>query len=241
MAGHNEPTATRTGDLAAALLAEDVVLCIVGLGQSWMQGGNRDRVDALATPAPEHPGMALQLNAPTRPNAPYVPALRDLHELEGGDRRRERPLSGCADIFERLLIGRIGRRRPLLMLAAARGGTTLAGGLIPDDGLLPGSVIYEWMLRQVGQAVELLARRGKRLVVISILAAHGETDAQLGVSGEAFAHGWRRLRREAEQAIFALTGQSHPILLHAYQTTGLDRRSAQNAGATAAPVAWWPL
>ncbi len=223
------------------LLADDVVLGIVGLGQSWMQGGNRDRADPVATPRAEHPGYALQLNPSPRPRPDYAARLMDLHELEGGDRLRERPLSGCADAVERALLAKIGRRRPLLMITASRGGSTLAGGLIPDDGLLPGAMAYDWMLAQVGHAAELLRGQGKRLVVISILAAHGETDAQLGTSGEVFAQGWRRVRREADEAIGQLTGQGRPIFLHTYQTTGLDRRSRQTEGCTAAQVAWWQL
>ncbi|MDQ2765167.1 MAG: hypothetical protein M3Y22_17330, partial [Pseudomonadota bacterium] len=211
------------------------------LGQSWMQGGNRDRADPLATPSSEHPNFALQLNAPTRPQADYLPGLRDLHEKEGGDRTRERPLSGCADSFLRALLAHTGRRHPLLTITAARGGSTLAGGLIPDDGLLPGSMIYDWMLAQVGYAAELLKRQGKRLVVLSILAAHGETDAQLNAEGEAFAKGWRRIRREADAAIGALTGQKRPVLLHTYQTTGLNRRFRQSERCDAAQVAWWQL
>ncbi len=226
---------------ANGLLADDVVLGIVGLGQSWMQGGNRDRADPLATPNAEHPGYALQLNALPKPRPDYVARLMDLHEQVGGDRLRERPLSGCADAVERALLAKIGRRRPLLMITASRGGSTLAGGLIPDDGLLPGAMAYDWMLAQVGQAAELLRGQGKRLVVISILAAHGETDARLGTSGEVFAQGWRRVRREADDAIGQLTGQSRPVFLHTYQTTGLDRRSRQTEGCTAPQVAWWQL
>ncbi|MEO8927811.1 MAG: hypothetical protein ABI306_11685 [Caulobacteraceae bacterium] len=225
----------------ATLLADDVVLGIVGLGQSWMQGGNRDRADPLATPAPEHPGFALQLEAPPKSRPHAAARLTDLHERESGDRRRERPLSGCADVVERALLARTGRRHPLLMLSSARGGSTLAGGRIADDGLLPGSAVYGRMLEQVGQAADLLGGQGKRLVVVSILAAHGETDAQLGASGEAFAQGWRRIRREADKAITSLTGQREPALLHTYQTTGLDRRSRQSDGCTTAQVAWWQL
>ena len=227
---------------AGGLLADDVVLCIVGLGQSWMQGGNRDRADPVATPRAEHPGHALQLNASPWPRPDnHAARVIDLHELESGDRRRERPISGCADAVERALLSRIGRRHPLLMITAARGGSTLAGGLIPDDGLLPGAMAYGWMLAQVGQAADLLRGQGKRLVVISIIAAHGETDAKLGTSGEAFAHGWQRVRREADDAIRHLTSQSRPVLLHSYQTTGLDRRSGQTDGCTAPRVAWWQL
>ncbi|MGI8839809.1 MAG: hypothetical protein ACR2F8_03345 [Caulobacteraceae bacterium] len=225
----------------ADLLADDVVLCIVGLGQSWMQGGNRDRADPLATPTAEHPGYALQLDASPRPRPDYTARLIDLHEWAGGDRQRERPLSGCADAVERALMDKVGRRIPLLMITAARGGSTLAGGLIPDDGLLPGAMVYDWMLAQVGQAARLLEGQGKRLAVVSIIAAHGETDAQLGTSGEAFAHGWRRVRREAGAAIGHLTGQRRPVLLHAYQTAGLDRRSPQTDGCSTAKVAWAQL
>lgn|GEM_PF-6158318 len=227
--------------VASALLADDVMLCIVGLGQSWMQGGNRDRADPLATPVPEHPGQALQLNAPARPPAKFVASLEDLHERAGGDRSRERPLSGCADVFERALLAKAGRRHPLLMIMAARGGSTLAGGLIADDGLLPGSMVFGWMLEQVGQAAQIVRAQGKRLVVMSILAAHGETDAQLNADGEAFAAGWRRIRQAAERAIVGLTGQKEAVLLHAYQTTGLDRRSQQTQGCATAQVAWWQL
>lgn len=232
-----EPTTDRaTGDL----LADDVVLCILGLGQSWMQGGNRDRADPVATPRAEHPGYALQLN-PSSPRSDYTARLIDLHEQEGGDRMRERPISGCADAVERALLAKIGRRRPLLMITASRGGSTLAGGLIPDDGLLPGAMAYDWMLAQVGKAADLLHSQGKRLVVISIIAAHGESDAKVGNAGEAFAHGWRRVRREADVAIRHLTGQSRAVLLHTYQTAGLDRRSRQTDGCTAPQVAWWQL
>lgn len=230
-----------TGWTTHPLLADDVVLAIVGLGQSWMQGGNRDRADPLATPVPEHPGHALQLNAPPRPHPDYAARLEDLHERAGGDRSRERPLSGCADAFERALLAAVGRRHPLLMIAAARGGSTLAGGLIPDDGLLPGSMVFGWMLQQVGHAAELVRAQGKKLVVLSILAAHGETDAQLNADGATFAAGWRRIRREADAAIAALTGQKEKVLLHTYQTTGLDRRSPQDKGCTTAQVAWWQL
>ena len=237
-----ELAAPVTADWTAhPLLADDVVLAIVGLGQSWMQGGNRDRADPLATPVPEHPGHALQLNAPPRPQPGYVAQLENLHERAGGDRSRERPLSGCADAFERALLAKAGRRHPLLMITAARGGSTLAGGRVPDDGLLPGSMVFGWMLEQVGHAAHLVRAQGKRLVVMSILAAHGETDAQLNADGEAFAAGWRRIRREAEAAIVALTGQREAVFLHAYQTTGLDRRSPQTHGCTTAQVAWWQL
>jgi hypothetical protein len=226
---------------APRLLGDDVVLCIVGLGQSWMQGGNRDRADPVATPRPEHPGYAQQLNAPATPRAGFTAVLMDLHEQETGDRRRERPLSGCADAFERALLSQVGRRHRLLMITAARGGSTLEGGLIPNDGLLPGSMVYDWMLDQVGQAAELIGRQGKRLVVVSIVAAHGETDAALGIGGEGFAQGWRQVRRQADEDIRRLTGQAEPVLLHTYQTTGLDRRSDQSAGCTTAQIAWWQL
>src|SRR5665213_1051638 len=102
-------------------------------------------------------------------------------------------------------------------------------------------MVYDWMLAQVGQAARLLESQGKRLVVISIIAAHGETDAQLGTSREAFAHGWRRVRREADNAIGQLTGQKRPVFLHTYQTAGLDRRTPQVQGCTAAQVAWAQL
>jgi hypothetical protein len=239
-------TAASTADLAGQgvggdLLADDVVLCVLGLGQSWMQGGNRDRADPLATPRAEHPGFALQLDPALRPAAGQAPRLMDLHELEGGDRRRERPLSGCADAIERGLVARIGRPRPLLMISAARGGSTLAGGRIPQDGLLPGAMAYEWLLAQAAAAARLMESQGRRLVVISIIAAHGETDAALGTSGEAFGRGWRRIRREADAAIAGLTGQARPVLLHTYQTAGLDRRSPQKEGCMAAQVAWSQL
>jgi hypothetical protein len=223
------------------LLGDDIVLCIVGLGQSWMQGGNSDRADPLATPRAEHPSYALQLDAPPLPRPGYAATVIDLHEREAGARLRERPLSGCADAFERALVSRFGRRHRLLMVTASRGGSTLRGGLIPNDGLLPGSMAYAWMLDQIGQAANLINGQGKRLVVISIIAAHGETDASSGGSGEEFAHGWRRLRRQADDDIRGLTGQTEPVLLHAYQTTGLDRRSDQSAGCTAAQIAWWQL
>jgi hypothetical protein len=226
---------------ARHLLGDDIVLCIVGLGQSWMQGGNRDPADPLATPLPEHPGYALQLDTPPLPRPGYTAAIKDLYEQETGSRRRERPLSGCADAFERALVDELGRRHRLLMITAARGGSTLEGGRIPDDGLLPGSTVYGWMLEQVGQAARLVGGQGRRLVVISIIAAHGETDASSGGSGAVFAQGWRRLRRQAEEDIRRLTDQTEPILLHAYQTTGLDRRSDQSAGCTTAQVAWSQL
>jgi hypothetical protein len=94
---------------------------------------------------------------------------------------------------------------------------------------------------QVGEAARLIDSQGKRLVVMSIIAAHGETDASLGGNGEAFAQGWRAVRRRADEDIRRLTGQTEHVLLHTYQTAGLDRRSDQSAGCTAAQIAWWQL
>ena len=223
--------------------ADDVIVAVIGLGQSWIQGGSKAPADPVCTPEPEHPGLALELDTRPRPTPGYTPRLVDLHERFGS--RRERPLSGCADAIERGLLAMTGRARPLITITSARGGSTLKGGLIPNDGLTPGSFVYQWMLTQVGYVVDLVRPQGKRLIVVSIVAAHGETDAQLGQPGRGFAEGWSEVRRQAEADIRGLTGQSEAVLLHIYQTTGLNRRfkpaTPPEGRHWIGDVAWWQL
>jgi hypothetical protein len=224
-------------------MADDLVVAVVGLGQSWMQGGSKAPSDQVSTPEAEHPGFALELDTRPRPTPGYKPRLVDLRER--AIVRRERPLSGCADAIERGLLGKTGARRALVMITSARGGSTLKGGMLPDDGLLPGSFVYQWMLTQVSYVQDLVRALGKRLVVTSIIAAHGETDAQLGQPGRPFAEDWSQVRRQAENDIRRTTGQAEPVLLHIYQTTGLNRRfrpaTPPEGAHWMADVAWWQL
>jgi hypothetical protein len=223
-------------------LADDVVLCVIGIGQSWMQGGNNDPTDTVVTGEPEHPGVVMELDTGRRPHPVEGARLVDLFERIASC---ERPLSGCADALERALLADIGRTHPLVMVTSARGGSTLKGGKIPDDGMMPGSYTYGWMLAQLGQAAHLVRAQGKRLVVISIIVAHGEADAGLALPGEEFARGWCAIRRSAEADIQRLTGQSEPIFLHTYQTafsaSAASRTRTGERPERMADIGWWQL
>ncbi|MGX5832029.1 hypothetical protein [Mesorhizobium sp. 43Arga] len=210
-----------------------VLNMIVVVGQSWALGGNNDEAgDAPCTTAPEHPGRALMFDAGSAPRGRRVSKLVDLFERATGS-TKETPCGGLADYFLRTCEARFGRKPTVVFASVGRGGTTLSGlNQGSADGLLRGSAQHLEVMRLVAKAVEFARADGKRVRMLAICLAHGESDAGRGTPGDSYQRGLILLRQQYDADIRHLTGQVDSVPMLTYQAN----RGASRPGIIAESV-----
>jgi hypothetical protein len=204
---------------------------ILVLGEASALGINRDTTgDASVTVSPEHPGHALMFDVGTAPNGRPVSIIRDLRERSSST-TKETPCGGLADQIMRGCEERFGRKPRIIFASVGRSGASLLGnGTQRDDGLLRGSDQHKEALRLVKAAHRVSVGAGRRLRVLALCLAHGETDARARLPQASYQRGLVLLRQAYDTDIRSVTGQADPIPLLTYQTN----RGAARPGAPAA-------
>ncbi len=200
-----------------AIADPDVINMVLVLGGAWALGANGDPNDTPATPQPEHPDHALMFNVGPVPRGRPVTKFVGLHERIQGS-TRETPCSGVAAALMRRCQEEFGRKPQVVFVAVGVGGTTLSGADQSDShGLMRGSQQHNECHRLVLEAARVAAAQGRRLRVLAVCLAHGESDIGQ-TSMENYRRGIVELRRTLDEDLRPVTNQTDSILMLTYQT-----------------------